>query len=104
MGFMNSMKSTLNEDFNESYTENGALGYRTTGKHLLDLNFKVASLRKADAETIISGFDKAFSEDHIHALKWLFYLRDAREGLGNVDHSESSCLIWQMLSRKSVKC
>ena len=27
MGFMNSMKSTLNEDFNESYTENGALGY-----------------------------------------------------------------------------
>lgn len=82
MGFMNSMKSTLNEDFNESYTENGALGYRTTGKHLLDLNFKVASLRKADAETIISGFDKAFSEDHIHALKWLFYLRDAREGLG----------------------
>ena len=82
MGFMNSMKSTLNEDFNESYTENGALGYRTTGRHLLDLNFKVASLRKADAETIISGFDKAFSEDHIHALKWLFYLRDAREGLG----------------------
>lgn len=69
MGFMNSMKSTLNEDFNESYTENGALGYRTTGRHLLDLNFKVASLRKADAETIISGFDKAFSEDHIHALK-----------------------------------
>lgn len=82
MGFMNSMKSTLNEDFNESYTENGAFGYRTTGRHLLDLNFKVASLRKADAETIISGFDKAFSEDHIHALKWLFYLRDAREGLG----------------------
>lgn len=79
MGFMNSMKSTLNEDFNESYTENGALGYRTTGKYLLDLNFKVASLRKADAETIISRFDKAFSEDHIHALKWLFYLRDGKK-------------------------
>lgn len=46
MGFMNSMKSTLNEDFNESYTENGALGYRTTGKHLLDLNFKVACSAK----------------------------------------------------------
>ena len=82
MGFMNSMKSTLNNDFNESYTENGALGYRTTGKYLLDLNFQVASLRKADAASIISRFDKAFSEDKIHALKWLFYLRDAREGLG----------------------
>lgn len=82
MSFMNSMKSTLNNDFSESYTENGALGYRTTGKYLLDLNFQVASLRKADAASIISRFDKAFSEDKIHALKWLFYLRDAREGLG----------------------
>ena len=82
MSFMDSMRSTLNNDFNESYTENGALGYRTTGKNLLDLNFKVASLRKAGAETIISDFDKAFSDDKMHALKWLFYLRDAREGLG----------------------
>ena len=36
MDFMNAMKQTLN---NESITENGAIGYQTTGKELLDLNF-----------------------------------------------------------------
>ena len=36
----------LNEDFNYSITENGALGYRTTGKELLDMNFAISSMRK----------------------------------------------------------
>ena len=30
--FIEEMQKTLNEEFNESRTENGALGYRTTGK------------------------------------------------------------------------
>lgn len=33
--FMESLKETLNEDYNVSVTENGAVGYRTTGKELL---------------------------------------------------------------------
>ena len=33
---------------NKSVTENGATGYRTTTKALLDLNFKVSSLRARD--------------------------------------------------------
>lgn len=32
MGFMNKMSGVLNDDYNESITENGAVGYRTTGK------------------------------------------------------------------------
>ena len=32
----------LKEELNVSTTENGALGYATTGKELLDFNFKVA--------------------------------------------------------------
>ena len=104
MGFMNSMKSTLNEDFNESYTENGALGYRTTGRHLLDLNFKVASLRKADAETIILDSIKRFQKIiFTHSNGYSIYVM--REKVwGNVDHSESLCLIWRMLNLKLVKC
>ena len=51
-GFMSAMKSTLNDEFNVSVTENGAVGYRTTGKELLDLNFAVASLRKASPNDI----------------------------------------------------
>ena len=67
---------------NKSVTENGAVGYRTTTNPLLDLNFKVSSLRARDEEYITAEFIKAFMEDRIHAVKWMFFLRDIWEGLG----------------------
>ena len=82
MSFMNAMKSTLNNEFNVSVTENGAVGYRTTGKELLDLNFAVASLRSMSDVQIVKRFKKAFCEDKVLAMKWLFFARDARGGLG----------------------
>lgn len=63
-------------------TENGAAGYATTGKALVDLNFAAASLRSMTEEEIIRKFIPAFYEDRILAMKWLFFLRDARGGLG----------------------
>lgn len=80
--FMNNLKETLNEDFNVSITENGAIGYRTSGKELLDINFAVASMRSMDEDQIIDKFVKAFYENKLLAVKWLFYVRDAREGVG----------------------
>lgn len=80
--FMNDLRETLNEDFNESVTENGAIGYRTTGKELLDMNFSVASMRKMSEQQITDKFIKTFYEDKMLAMKWLFYVRDAREGVG----------------------
>jgi hypothetical protein len=82
MEFMSAIKSTLNNEMNVSITENGAVGYRTTGKELLDLNFAVASLRKMSDVAVAKRFRKAFCEDNILAMKWLFYARDAREGVG----------------------
>ena len=76
------MNATLNEDFNYSRTENGALGYKTSGRSLLDLNFAVSSLRKASEGDIISRFEKAFFENKLVAMKWLFFVRDVRGGLG----------------------
>ncbi len=67
---------------NKSVTENGAVGYKTTTHPLLDLNFKVSSLRARDEEYITAEFIKAFMEDRIYAVKWLFFLRDIWEGLG----------------------
>ncbi len=67
---------------NKSITENGATGYRTTTKALLDLNFKVSSLRARDEEYIVQEFIKAFQESPKYAVKWLFFLRDIFEGLG----------------------
>ena len=80
MEFMTAMRQTLNDQ--PSITENGAVGYRTTGKELLDLNFAVASLRSMDENEIVKRFTRAFCEDKILAMKWLFYARDVRQGLG----------------------
>ena len=82
MSFMNAIMNELNDEFNVSVTENGAVGYRTTGKALLDLNFNVASLRRASEAEIVQKFIKSFAEDPVLAMKWLFFARDAREGLG----------------------
>lgn len=80
MAFMNAIRNELNNE--TKLTENGAVGYRTTGKKLLDLNFSVASLRGASEPEIINKFMDAYWEDPVTAMKWLFYTRDCREGLG----------------------
>ena len=74
MDFMN-----LIEREEKSVTENGALGFKTTGSKLVDLNFKIPSFRKnIDTEL----FEKALKEDTKLTIKWLLYLRDIREGVG----------------------
>ena len=80
--FMDNLKRTLGEDFNESHTENGAVGYRTSGKALLDINFAVSSLRNEAPANIRARFAKAYYEDKLLAIKWLFYAGDVRGGLG----------------------
>lgn len=80
MNFMERLHIVLNDI--KKYTENGAVGYATTGKALVDLNFAVASLRSADENDIITRFIPAFYEDRVLAMKWLFFMRDARGGLG----------------------
>jgi len=81
--FVTAIRETLGNELNFATTENGALGYRTTGKELLDLNFSVASLREANPADIVKRFSKAFFEDKITAMKWLFFARDIRDsGLG----------------------
>jgi len=63
-------------------TENGALGFSQTGKALLDMNFRVSSYRNLDEDKIFSDFMKAFNENEIMTMRWLFYVRDIRGGLG----------------------
>ena len=40
--FASALDSTLKDEI--SITENGAVGYKTSGKKLLDINFSVSSL------------------------------------------------------------
>lgn len=79
MNFMESVKETLNNE--TQLTENGAVGYKTTGKKLLDLNFSITSLRNKSEKEIENKFVDAFYEDKMLAMKWLFYCRD-REAIG----------------------
>lgn len=79
MGFIDAITNELNNE--TKLTENGAVAYKTSGKKLLDLNFAVASLRRASEAEIINKFTGAYFEDKITAIKWLFYARDCREGL-----------------------
>lgn len=81
--FMDAVDKTIKQNTpNVSYTENGAKGYKTTGKALLDLNFQVSALRNQSESDIYQKFMKAFYENPLIAWKWLFYVRDVRGGLG----------------------
>jgi hypothetical protein len=85
--FMTNLKNEYDSEKNAvlQETENGALGYSTSGKYLLDLSFKTASYRtKSDAE-LLHDFDLAFNEDNELAVKFAFLLRDIREGIGERD-------------------
>lgn len=80
MSFIEKLQTVLND--RTVLTENGAAGYETAGKALVDLNFAVASLRNESGEEIVRRFTRAWYEDRVLAVKWLFFLRDARGGLG----------------------
>ena len=80
MGFMTQLQNELNNE--KCLTTNGAVGYATSGKKLLDINFSVTSLRKQPESEIINKFMDAYYEDPILAMRWLFYARDCRQGIG----------------------
>lgn len=71
-GLENQLKNT------KKMTENGAIGYETSGKELLNMNFAVGSMRNRSDSEIENSFIKAYYENPILAVKWLFYLRDIR--------------------------
>lgn len=81
MDFYVTMQKVQN---NVSVTENGMEGYKTTFHPLLDMNFKVTSYRKLTDRDICNDIDQIISqaEDAQYLLKFLFMVRDVRDGLG----------------------
>ena len=79
---MNEFQKEINRTNSMQYTENGATGHSTTGNILVDLNFKVPSFRRGVPTDSLFAFEDAMRNNLSYAIKWLFFLRDAREGLG----------------------
>ena len=82
---MNEYQQTLKMVNNFQQTENGATGFSTTGNNLVDLNFTVPSNHDNVREGDIKKFIQVLKDDLVTGVKWMFYLRDVREGLGERD-------------------
>lgn len=76
------MIKELMKMLNISYTENGAEGYKTTFKPLMDMNWKAASMRWMEDWELEELVAASYKADKLRTLKWLYYLRDVRAGLG----------------------
>lgn len=79
--FSDLLKEESNSELH-SLTENEAVGYQTSGKCLIDLNFKISSYRNKEEKEIEADFEKAFVENSLYAIKFLFFASDIRQGLG----------------------
>lgn len=79
------LKKTIEKNENLQRTENGALGYSTTGQNLVDLNFKVPAHHNNVGIDELMKLDDSLRTDYIDTVKWMFFIRDIREGLGERD-------------------
>jgi hypothetical protein len=78
---MEDFKKTL-EGKETVRTENGAIVFKTSGERICDLTFNLPKLRNSENIDILNSFVSLWKEDHKIAFKWLFYVGDVREGLG----------------------
>ena len=76
------MLKALKNEVNKTFTENGAVTRRSTGKDCLDLFATIGALRRVNEKEIVTRFMRAYTEDADIAMKILFYSRDVRGGLG----------------------
>jgi len=78
MNFIENLENNV-----KTTTENSAVAYATTGSKLLDFFYKVSSFRKNPVD--YSLFDEAYYQDKAMTLRFLLFLRDVREGMGERD-------------------
>ena len=67
---------------NMSETENGAFGYKSAFDPMVDFSFRLASYRGASQEKIEEDFVNILDSKDEDVLRFLFYIRDVRDGLG----------------------
>ena len=78
--FIENIKNELNQE--TQFTENGGIGYATSGEKFVDFNFKITSYRDMSDVDIIADFIELYNADPVLSFKMLFFARDIRGGLG----------------------
>lgn len=78
--FSAALNNTIKNE--NSITENGAVGFKTSGAALVDFFFKASSYRNRDEEEIEHDFANVYDENPLLALKTIFFVGDIRGGLG----------------------
>jgi hypothetical protein len=76
------MLEYLKNEANKTYTENGAVTNRSSGKDCVDLFATIGAIRRQSDDDIVKRFMRAYTEDPDVAMKILFFARDVRGGLG----------------------
>ena len=76
------MLEFMKRELNRTFTENGAVTNRSTGKECLDLFASIGALRRESETEITARFLRAYAENPDLAMKIAFYGRDVRGGLG----------------------
>ena len=80
---MSDFWSLMRNEDNYTFTENGAVAYKSSLNKCLDMFATFGSVRKtADWSTYTQMFLDALNEDPVTAMKVLFYIRDVRGGQG----------------------
>ncbi|UVF61230.1 Ro-like RNA binding protein [Mycobacterium phage DuncansLeg] len=81
---MTTFLRSLQEQFNHTTTENGALAHKSSFDPVVDY-FGLAGAMRNRAEASADLFETAFRSDVQAAIRTLFYLRDVRGGQGERD-------------------
>lgn len=67
---------------NISVTEKGAQGYKSTFDPMVDFSFRLVSYRRKESKDIEEDFEKVLDSKNENVLRFLFYIRDIKNGLG----------------------
>ena len=69
------MLKALKNEANKTYTENGAVSNRTSGKDCLDLFATIGALRRESEQEIVTRFVRAYAENADIAMKILMVVK-----------------------------
>lgn len=94
-------RTAVPADSNITYSENGAIMYKSSGSALVDINFKISAMREMEEGQIVALFRKAYAENPRLAMRWLGYLLDIRNGQG--ERRSSMVILKDMMNNGGAK-